>query len=195
MASTARWSADARWIAYLSPDLVGLGVYNLETGTDQFYPTSTGETGVWHPLRTMFLMNELAQIGDKNVVHLFLVDPVTNSRLDLSGAGNLVEDGAPSWSPDGQWIAFRRSELEGERKSLSKQLWLMRADGSDARPLTVDPAYDYSAPVWSPDGRYLLYHKFPLKGPNIVISVWIMDVETGEQWPVVSPGQRPQWLP
>ncbi len=36
---------------------------------------------------------------------------------------------------------------------------------------------------------------FPLKGPNIVISVWVMDAASGEQWQVTAPGQRPQLLP
>jgi TolB protein len=189
----ARWSADGQWLAYLSPDFYGVTAYNVETGDEQFYATQTGETGAWHPQRSVFLMNEQAQIGDTYVVHLYLVDPAANTRVNLSGADNPVEDGSPAWSPDGQWIAFRRSELAGERKSLSKQLWIMRADGSEARPLTGDMEIDYGAPSWSADGKTLLYHRFPLKGPDIVISTWTMDMATGEQTEVARPGQRPQW--
>lgn len=194
----ARWSADGRWITYLSPDFVGVGAYNLESGAGDFYPTSTGEPGVWHPTRLEFLMTELRQVGETYVVHIFLVDPITGARTNLSGDDRLVEDGAPAWSPDGQWIAFRRNELTGPGRTLGKQLWLMPAPGasdSDARPLTADADFDYGAPAWSPDGRRLAYHRFPLKGPNIVISVWVMEVASGDQWQVAAPGQRPQWLP
>jgi TolB protein len=189
----ARWSADGQWLAYLSPDFYGVTAYNVETGDEQFYATQTGETGAWHPQRSVFLMNEQAQIGDMHVVHLYLVDPLANTRVNLSGAENLVEDGSAAWSPDGEWIAFRRSELAGDRKSLSKQLWIMRADGSEARPLTGDMEIDYGAPSWTADGKTLLYHRFPLKGPDIVISTWTMDMATGAQREIARPGQRPQW--
>jgi Tol biopolymer transport system component len=194
----ARWSADGRWITYISPDRVGIGVYNLESGAGDFYPTSTGEPGVWHPAQSRFLMTELQQVGETYVVQLILVDPHTGARTNLSGEESLVEDGAPAWSPDGQWIAFRRKELAGSGRTLGKQLWLMPAPGAlsnVARPLTADAEFDYGAPAWSPDGRHLAYHRFPLKGPNIVISVWVMAVASGEQWQVAAPGQRPQWLP
>ncbi|HAJ36099.1 MAG TPA: hypothetical protein DCL15_10435 [Chloroflexi bacterium] len=191
----ARWSSDNQWITYLSPDFVGVGVYNLETGVERFYPTQTGEAAVWQPGATRFVMNEQRMIGERNAIHLILVDPIADTRLDLSGETAAVEDGAAVWSPDGQWIAFRRNITDGPDATLTKQLWLMRSDGSQAHPLTNDPAIDHGPPVWSPDGKTLLFHKFPLKGPEIVISVWMLDVASGEQRQVATPGQRPQWLP
>ena len=191
----ARWASDGQWITYLSPDFIGIGVYNLESGDERFYPTQTGEAAVWRPGYTQFVMNEQRVGGDRVSIHLYRVDPAADTRINLSGETAPVEDGAPVWSPDGEWIAFRRNITAGPGATLSKQLWLMRADGSDARPLTNEAAIDHGPPVWSPDGRYLLYHRFPLKGPDIVIAVWMLDVETGEQWQVASPGQRPQWLP
>jgi Tol biopolymer transport system component len=192
-----RWSADGQWLAYLAPDFFGVTAYNVETGDEQFYATQTGETAAWHPQRTEFLMTEQAQISGTHVVHLYLVDPIGNTRRNLSGAQSLVEDGSPAWSPDGEWIAFRRTELSGPNKTLSKQLWLLRIGGegevAEARALTADPEHDYGAPAWSDDGGTLLYHRFPLKGPNIVISVWAMHLVGGEQVEIARPGQRPQW--
>ena len=191
----ARWSSDNQWITYLSPDFVGIGVYNLESGADRFYPTQSGEPAAWQPGQTRFVMNEQAMVGAQSVIHLYLVDPIAGTRINLSGEDALVQDGAAVWSPDGAWIAFRRNILAGPDATLTKQIWLMREDGSDAHPLTADAAVDHGPPVWSPDGRSLLFHRFPLKGPEITITVWVLEVARGAQQQIATPGQRPQWLP
>lgn len=195
LAFEPRWSPDGKWLSYLSPDVGGIGVYHLENGTTRFYPTTTGETATWHPLRNELILSEMLTSGQYYEIHLVRIDPLTETRQELSVAEYPVEDNSPAFSPNGEWIAFRRKELAGPRESLGKQLWIMREDGTGARPLTQDPGLDHGAPLWSPDGRYLLYHRFPLRGPDVVISAWVMDVESGQSWEVARPGQRPQWIP
>lgn len=51
----------------------------------------------------------------------------------------------PTWSPDGQWIAFTAPEGIG----------MVRPDGSDRRTLVALP--DAREPAWSPDGRWLVF--------------------------------------
>ena len=189
------WSADGKWLAYLAPDRGGVAILNLDSGAETIYPTMTGEVGAWDTQRSVLLMSEAHEQDGRQLDHLFLIDPVRQTREDMSGATSLVQDNAGAWSPDGEWIAFRRNELTGARQTLTKQLWIMRADGTDARPLTADPTIDHSAPSWSPDGRYLLYHKLPLKAPNVVRSVWAMDPNTGEEHQLAPNGLLPLWVP
>ena len=60
----------------------------------------------------------------------------------------------PAWSPDGSTIAFYRAE----------SLWLIDADGSDAREIPGGSPADH-APTWSPDGEFIAY-SCRLVGPD-----------------------------
>ncbi|MEX1019246.1 MAG: Ig-like domain-containing protein [Litorilinea sp.] len=199
LAFEPRWSGDSQWLSFIAPDSNAIGIFNVEDGRSEFYPSTTGEAASWQPNSNRFVMSEMllttGEAGDQYEVHMYLVDAVTGAYTDLSVHEFPVEDNGPAWSPDGEWLAFRRKELAGPRESLSKQLWRMRADGSAAEPLTIAPDFDYGPPQWSPDGRYLLYHKYPLRGPDIEISTWILDVETGTEHPIARPAQRPVWVP
>lgn len=87
--------------------------------------------------------------------------------VDLEGsAPNLltldVEAWDPSWSPDGEWLAFkgRRAPDNG-----SQGVWVARPDGTGLRRVTTTQEADsdgrgfaFSAPRWSPDGDTLLYY-------------------------------------
>jgi len=71
-------------------------------------------------------------------------------------------DEAPRWSPDGRFLAFVSdrpgvggSGHEKHRKGHA-QIWIMPADGGEARQLTAMP-HGVGTPVWSPDSQYLAF--------------------------------------
>jgi Tol biopolymer transport system component len=62
-----------------------------------------------------------------------------------------VFDIDPTVSPDGARIAFTRFNAGG----IVSQVYVMRADGSGAQPITP-PALEGFAPDWTPNGRHVL---------------------------------------
>lgn len=61
----------------------------------------------------------------------------------------------PSWSPDGKRIAYIQDRPTSKQFS---DLFVMNEDGSGARQLVNDPAWEYCRhPSWSPDGRRIVF--------------------------------------
>jgi dipeptidyl aminopeptidase/acylaminoacyl peptidase len=74
---------------------------------------------------------------------LLIVLGLTTAFADgwsLRAATKQVVDRAPQFSPDGSQIAFVRRRGGGERR-----LWVMSADGSDARPLARATRFSWTA--------------------------------------------------
>jgi TolB protein len=67
---------------------------------------------------------------------------------------NTVADWDPDWSPDGQKIAWIRSDGTGT------DIFVMNADGSDQQNLTPMPG-NRGEPRWSPDGQAILFTAVP----------------------------------
>ncbi len=59
----------------------------------------------------------------------------------------------PRFSPDGKYIAFTSDEDGGDN------IWIMKADGSDAKAVTTETFRLLNSPAWSPDGNYLVGRK------------------------------------
>lgn len=64
---------------------------------------------------------------------------------------NSIED--PRISPDGQWVAFVRVQLDREKNVYLRNVWLASVDGSQLYALTTSGKD--TQPRWSPDGRSL----------------------------------------
>ena len=80
----------------------------------------------------------------------------------------------PIASPDGTQIAYLHVE-DGEHTK--RRLWIMDADGTNPRPLIVDPVPHIQAyPRWSPDGKHIVY----ISDRGGATGVWVIAVDGGE---------------
>ncbi len=73
---------------------------------------------------------------------------------------------APSWSPDGEWIAV----------AMSGSIWRVAPETGAAYEVTYGPKY-HSSPNWSPDGKWIVY---TVDDDGGTIQLEILNVETGE---------------
>ncbi len=81
-------------------------------------------------------------------------------RPDGSGLRKLTNmpEGSSAWQPrvsaDGRTIVFVVSA-----DGANDQLWLMRSDGTNERPLTKEPAWSHGGAGFTPDGGWIVYSR------------------------------------
>jgi Tol biopolymer transport system component len=188
----AALSPDGRYLSAISPVDDDIHVYEIETGDSFIIPSQTRETAVWSPGSQTLLAGHIQFQGEQFSNHLFAVDAASREMTNLSGTGLETSDSHPVFSPDGAWIAFSRRKPQAP---MGKQLWLMRADGSEAVSITADADIHFSNPAWSPDGKQLVVQGVDLAKPGALPVLWLVDVASGERVEIVSPGAEPVWLP
>ena len=86
----------------------------------------------------------------------------------------------PRFSPDGSEIAFTSDAGGGDN------IWIMKADGSDAQQLTKEDFRLLNNPYWSPDGEYIAAKKhFTTTRSAGTGEIWIYHRNGGGGVPVV----------
>jgi hypothetical protein len=66
---------------------------------------------------------------------LEVADVASGRRRRLTSPPAGMTDGAPRWAPDDSWISFVRSPIGAE--GAKGRVWLVPAEGGDARPLAI----------------------------------------------------------
>lgn len=116
--------------------------------------------------------------------HLYLLDTADAGTRTLSE----FPDENPAWSPDGTQIAFISD------RSGSRELYLMRADGTSQRIVTEVGRWRQLQYIWSPDGSRILLIGAQTGGSG-QLSVFDVRSKRVEQLPADSRRTAFSWRP
>jgi dipeptidyl aminopeptidase/acylaminoacyl peptidase len=194
------------WLSYFDAGRQAIVLDDLHGGVT-FLPAIGGANWSWSPDGESLVIPEIVMTAHSDseqdgggsdaparmYTHLVRIRVSDNQTVDLSG--DLPwDDASPSFSPDGRQLAFARQQT-GEQFTFGRQLWVLDAAGGQARALSSDGEYNYSAIRWSADGARLAYMRFHMTAPLDPPEVWISEADGTNPRRLVAGGYLPRWLP
>ena len=152
------WSSDERRIAFSSQS--ALWETSLARPDDlEKLPIGQGATD----LAARNSGPGLAYVGGSSNINIWRLDLLASPKQARKLVASSAEQASPDISADGSKIAFESTE-SGER-----EIWVIDADGSNARQLTDFRSPMTGTPRWSPDGKLIVFDSRVSGEANIYI--------------------------
>ncbi|MEP6703272.1 MAG: DPP IV N-terminal domain-containing protein [Acidobacteriota bacterium] len=164
------------------PDESGLLVMGAEKASDYHtqqialisYPSGSRRriTADFSDYRAMNLTADgktIAAVQSTRLSNIWVAPNADSSRALQIKAGGANQEGRDglAWAPDGRIVFYSKA-------SGNDDIWIMNADGSEVKQLTVDTGTNYDLKV-TPDGKYIVFTSERAGQPNI----WRMDLDGG----------------
>lgn len=198
---TVQWFQRARFEIHVNPapnqsnsivllGLLGDEVLNGPDPDEARPPRAPGSPDVRIAFETNSGINRaLFPAADANRVRYIHTMNIFGSQRSVLTRNHVQLDRRPTWSPDGQRIAF-----ESPRDTGLPDIYVMDADGSNIVRLTNHPEAD-GFPAWSPDGSRIAFASQRTGDWEI----FVMNADgSGEAQLTFNPGiqdQHPTWSP
>ncbi len=105
--------------------------------------------------------------------------PAASGPLTLDDFDRIADVADPELSPDGEYLIYSVSAKDMAEDASYSDLWRVRWDGTDRRPLTQTPKESEWQPQWSQDGKWIAFLA-DRGGDDAKTQVWVMPAFGGE---------------
>ncbi|KAF2791643.1 TolB, C-terminal domain-containing protein [Melanomma pulvis-pyrius CBS 109.77] len=179
----ASFSPDGKWITFTSE--------RNGDGNSDLYRVKPDGSGLEKILATPSFEDELVLSPDGSKAayvstangykaNIWVMDLKTGKKQNLTNTNSVKGVSwspdsylKPSWSPDGQWLAFssdRNTAWTGHGNGTGWEhtqelsIYVIRPDGTDFRKLATKEGYCLGSPKWSPDGKRIVFYELTREG-------------------------------
>jgi len=108
--------------------------------------------------------------------------PITSDEVSITG---------PALSPDNKRIAFVM--LESDPSGSGSHIFVCDRDGVDRRQMSFGEENAW-LPLWSPDGRWIVYSAVSIKEPNDSARIYLLDPSNAHAPKMVGRGYPSKWI-
>ncbi len=154
-------------------------LFEISNTNDEYLDSAALSTQGWLAVSHVFMKQRRRAAAD-----IVVIDPTSNVT-QVVGHGL-----APAWSRDGEWVAY--TALDGiyvVRKDGTQTRKVVKLDASSHHDAELDWSGDIPTPSWSPDGKWLIYHR-----ENFTDSViYKVNVGSGAETEIFRGGAYPDW--
>ena len=149
------WSPDGQWLAFTRHEgaTIFLFVRSADGQTERRVTTHSNPEfdADWSPDGKRLVLAYDKASPNQGDIDVNLVNFDGSDFKSLAGSdGKLSHEEWPSWSNDGQWIAYSSTRDDNQ------EIYVSKHDGSERKRLTTDLAID-AHPAWSPDGQRIAF--------------------------------------
>lgn len=150
--SQAAWSPDGNWITYLHEDYdmtdstypTGLYLIDASGASRRLLVEGSARNPAWSPDGQWIAFQSGA---------IYAVSFLGDSIRRITPFGGFF----PSWSPDGTQLVF---DTPYQDPRGANAIWIINADGTNPRDISVHGTGEWRDPDWSPDGARILHMRF-----------------------------------
>ena len=185
--SSPAWSPDGSQVAFMSSQAGDPEIYVSDADGGHLhritFAAGVSTSPAWNP-KTGKQMAFVSDRGGVPVLYLSDADGSNVQKLNLPDMGYVVD---PSWSPNGQLLAF-----SWRRPSGNYDIYAMDLATSQLLELTKDEARN-ERPSWAPDGRHIVFESTRTGTRQI----WSMLADGSQPRQLTFEGQSesPNWSP